>query len=112
MPELVRKGWRDEIGHLHGVIDWAKLDSADRFACRHSPNGERESRFRKPVVLKPLYHPDGVRVGLRPRLLDSPTKGASGGVILSEGAMARGVLGSPALENELVVESNGWRRCH
>src|SRR3954447_23311161 len=103
---LPTKRWRDKMGHLHGVTDWTKLDSADRFARRHSPNGEREPRCGSPVLLKPLYHADVMPVGLRPRLLDSPTKEACGGCILSEGAMARGVLGSPALENELMVESN------
>ena len=48
---LSAKGWRDEIGHPHDVIDWAKLDSADRLACRHAPNGEREPRSGIPVVL-------------------------------------------------------------
>jgi hypothetical protein len=46
-----------------------------------------------------------MHVGLRPRLLDSPTKEACGGRILSKGPMARGVISSPALDNELVAET-------
>ena len=68
------KGRRDEIGNLQTFIDRAKLDSADRFACAHSPNGERAPRSGNPVVLKPLYDGDVVGVRLRAGLLDGPTK--------------------------------------
>src|SRR4051812_938934 len=50
-----------------------------------------------------------MRVRLRARLLDSPTKEACRVRILGEGAMACGILGSPGVEDERVVDSNSRR---
>src|SRR4051794_25467038 len=65
---LPTEGRRDEIRHLHRIIDWAKLDCTNRLACGHSPERKRETRTGNPLVLKPLDNVDVMRVRLRPRL--------------------------------------------
>src|SRR3954452_10966206 len=62
---LPTEGRRDEIRHLHRIIDWAKLDCTNRLACGHSPERKRETRTGNPLVPKPLDNVDVMRVRLR-----------------------------------------------
>ena len=77
-----------------------KSNSSPSRATRMKPHFSATSRLHLIIDRAKL------RVQLRPCLLDSPTKEACSCRILSEGAMTRGVVGSPAGENELAVESN------